>query len=115
MQGMHGPWKPNAIAPVLSTEREDGALHVTAMQHRPFNTRQDEKETESSGDWCVLPLHVAMPAADVHQTGDLPVPLPTCVMGGQISGTASRLDALSVYPGRGRLSGGATGVTTGQP
>ena len=36
-------------------------------------------------------------------------------MGGLVSGGASRLDALSVYPGRGRLSGDATGVTTGPP
>ena len=56
-----------------------------------------------------------MPAADVHRTGDLPVPLPAIAVGGLVLGAASRLDALSVYPCRGRLSGDAPGGTTGPP
>ena len=70
---------------------------------------------ESSGYWCVLALHVAVPAPDVHRTGDLPVPLPPLGMGGLLSGTASRLDALSVYPDHGRLPGDASGETTRPP
>ena len=56
-----------------------------------------------------------MPAADVHRTGDLPVPLPAIAVGGLVLGTASRLDALSVYPFRGRLRGHASGETTATP
>ncbi len=56
-----------------------------------------------------------MPAPDVYQTTRLVVPLPSYEVGGLVLGSASRLDALSVYPCRGRLSGDATGVTTGPP
>ena len=56
-----------------------------------------------------------MPAADVHRTGDLPVPLPAIAVGGLVLGAASRLDALSVYSIRGRLSSDAIGITTGPP
>jgi hypothetical protein len=76
---------------------------------------KSRKRTESSGYWSDLPLPVARPAAIVHRTGDLPVPLPPFGVGGLLSGTASRLDALSDYPCRGRLPGGATGVTARPP
>ncbi len=56
-----------------------------------------------------------MPAPIVHQTGDLPVPLPPFGMGGLLLETASRLDALSVYPDHRRLLGDASGETTQPP
>jgi len=39
----------------------------------------------------------------------------TALQGGLISGPASRLDALSAYPIRTRLPGGAPGGATGTP
>jgi hypothetical protein len=108
---MIGPRKPNAIALVIRPREK--TAHIRTGPPIPPSLKTEE--TESSGYWSALPLPVARPAADVHRTGDLPVPLPPCGVGGLFSGTASRLDALSVYPDRGRLSGGAPDGTTGPP
>lgn len=106
----HVLWKPNAI--VLSLIEKKLRSEPSGG---PPSSPQGKLMAESSGYWGDLALHVAVPAPIVHQTGDLPVPLPPSGMGGLLSGTASRLDALSVYPDHGRLPGDASGETTRPP
>ena len=74
-----------------------------------------EKGVEPSGYWSILPEYITVLTAYVHQTGRLPVPLPPYGVGSLVLGTTSRLDALSVYSIRGRLSSDAIGITTGPP
>ena len=52
---------------------------------------------------------------DAHTCGLSTSSSPTALKGGLISGRASRLDALSAYPVRTRLPGGAPGGATGTP
>ena len=87
----------------------------TNSQTRRGLPSSSEEGQEPSGYWSVPALQLALPAPDVHRTGRLPVPLPACAVGGLVLGTASRLDALSVYPVRGRLRGHASGETTATP
>ena len=75
---------------------------------KPFSYSKKKGETEPSGYWCTLPQYITILAADVHQTGRLPVPLPPYGVGSLVLGTTSRLDALSVYSIHGRLSSDAT-------
>lgn len=100
------PRKPNAIVLKVSHQAE-----TETAQTSPCPERRDR----------VLGLLVRPGSADRSAcTGrpsnhSLSGALTPYRMGGLVSGGASRLDALSVYPGRGRLSGDATGVTTGPP
>ncbi len=82
-------------------------MNKTQAKNR-FLFKINERETEPSGYWCTLPQYITILAADVHQTGRLPVPLPPYGVGSLVLGTTSRLDALSVYSIHGRLSSDAT-------
>ena len=70
------PRKPNAI--VLEPNRF--SLFRNSLRryyHRDsFPHPRVKKEAESSGNWCVLALQIALPAPDVHRTTRFVVPLP---------------------------------------